>query len=196
MSEVATFPQSVYSTVVWRVAAIYADGPDIDSHPDWVPAVGEQITLSPSIKGQLMVYDAGSSKPWTVTVESVTAVINASGEMMMPDGSPVRIISPQDPRLSTTGWTWTATLKGKSVNFTANPGSVIDLSTFVFAPASDTTRDFMTQIPELVTIVTGGDDGLFLPGFIPMFETKEQALAWEIAHPGRRAVTIENPTTT
>ena len=43
-----SFPDSPYVRVRARVASIWADGPDDGTHPDWQPATGEQVALTPS----------------------------------------------------------------------------------------------------------------------------------------------------
>lgn len=132
-------PESPYCRVRARVAAIWADGPDDGTHPDWRPAVGERVTLTPSIGAQLLVYDVAGPAPIIVTVERVHCEADADG-WLVNDGRPVFIAPTDDPLLSATGWTWTATIKGKAIDFSAPAGGVVDLALFVASPAVDSTE--------------------------------------------------------
>ena len=129
------FPTSPYCRVRARVATIWADGPDEGTHPDWRPAVGERVTLTPSIGEQLLVFDVAGPAPIIVTVERVRCEVDADGWLVHADGRPVFIAPTDDPTLSATGWTWTATIKGKPVVFSAPTGGVVDLALFVATPA-------------------------------------------------------------
>ena len=195
-TELTPMPDSPYCRVRSRVASIWADGPDDGTHPDWRPAVGEKVTLVPSISSQLLVYDATGPDPIIVTVERVECVVDEEGWLTKSDGRPIYIAPTDDPLLSVTGWTWTANLKGNSITFSAPTGGVVDLAVFIAAPAVDATKIWVENIVELkeaveslTNILTEGG----MEGFVPLFETLDQALAWETSHPGRRAATIEPP---
>ena len=129
------FPTSPYCRVRARVATIWADGPDEGTHPDWRPAVGERVTLTPSIGEQLLVFDVAGPAPIIVTVERVRCEVDADGWLVHADGRPVFIAPTDDPTLSATGWTWTAIIKDKPVVFSAPTGGVVDLALFVATPA-------------------------------------------------------------
>ena len=144
------FPTSPYCQVRARVASIWADGPDDGTHPDWRPAAGEKVTLTPSIGSQLLTYDVGGSDPIIVTVERVDCVVGADGFLTKSDGRPVYIAPTDDPLLSATGWVWTASIKGKSVVFAAPTGGVVDLAMFIAAPATGNTQMWVARIPELI----------------------------------------------
>ena len=131
------FPASPYCRVRARVASIWADGPDDGTHPDWRPAAGEKVTLTPSIGSQLLTYDVAGPEPIIVTVERVECVVDEDGWLTKADGRPVYIAPTDDPLLSATGWTWTASIKGKSIAFSAPSGGVVDLALFVATPAVD-----------------------------------------------------------
>ena len=128
-------PESPYCRVRARVATIWADGPDEGTHPDWRPAVGERVTLTPSIGEQLLVFDVAGPAPIIVTVERVQCEVDADGWLVHADGRPVFIAPTDDPTLSATGWTWTAVIKGKQVVFSAPTGGVVDLALFIATPA-------------------------------------------------------------
>lgn len=145
-----SFPASPYCRVRARVASIWADGPDDGTHPDWRPATGEKVTLTPSIGSLLLTYNVGGSNPIIVTVERVECVVDADGWLTKSDGRPVYIAPTDDPLLSATGWTWTASIQGKTVLFSAPSGGVVDLALFIAAPATDDTRTWVERIPELV----------------------------------------------
>ena len=130
-------PESPYCRVRARVASIWADGPDEGTNPDWRPAVGERVTLTPSIGEQLLVYDVAGPAPIIVTVERVQCEVDADGWLVHADGRPVFIAPTDDPILSATGWTWTATIKSKTIAFSAPAGGVVDLALFVSTPAVD-----------------------------------------------------------
>ena len=130
-------PESPYCRVRARVASIWADGPDEGTNPDWRPAVGERVTLTPSIGEQLLVYDVAGPAPIIVTVERVQCEVDADGWLVHADGRPVFIAPTDDPILSATGWTWTATIKSKTIAFSAPAGGVVDLALFVATPAVD-----------------------------------------------------------
>ena len=110
---IVPFPTSPYCQVRARVASIWADGPDDGTHPDWRPAVGVKASLIPSIGSLLLAYDVGGTDPIIVTVERVECVVDADGWLAKSDGRPVYIAPTDDPLLSATGWTWTATIKGE-----------------------------------------------------------------------------------
>ena len=131
------FPASPYCRVRARVASIWADGPDDGTHPDWRPAAGEKVTLTPSIGSQLLTYDVAGPEPIIVTVERVECVVDEDGWLAKSDGRPVFIAPTDDPLMSATGWTWTASIKGKSIAFSAPSGGVVDLALFVATPAVD-----------------------------------------------------------
>lgn len=143
-------PESPFCRVRARVASIWADGPDAGTSPDWRPAVGEKVTLTPSIGAQLLVYDVAGPEPIIVTVERVQCEVDADGWLVKADGRPVYIAPTDDPLLSATGWTWTASIKGKSVVFAAPTGGVVDLALFIAAPATDNTKTWVERIPELI----------------------------------------------
>ena len=194
MTESTPFPTSPYCQVRARVASIWADGPDDGVHPDWRPAVGEKVVLTPSIGSQLLTYDVGGDDPIIVTVERVDCVVGADGLLTTGQpGRPVYIAPTDDPLLSATGWTWTATIKGKSVRFAAPSGGVADLALFVAAPATNDTKQWVERIPELISLIgspgAGGSDSP--AGVVPIFETLAQAEAWEDMLPGRVALTLE-----
>lgn len=147
------FPASPYCRVRARVASIWADGPDDGTHPDWIPAAGERVTLTPSIGSQLLTYDVGGPSPIIVTVERVECVVDEDGWLAKADGRPVFIAPTDDPLLSAVGWTWTASIKGKTVAFAAPSGGVVDLAVFIAAPATDDTKAWVERIPELIDIV-------------------------------------------
>lgn len=149
MTEPTPFPASPYCQVRARVASIWADGPDDGAHPDWRPAVGEKVVLTSSIGSQLLTYDVGGADPIIVTVERVDCVVGDDGLLTKSDGRPVYIASTDDPLLSVTGWTWTASIKGKSVTFAAPTGVVVDLALFIAAPATNDTKTWVERIPEL-----------------------------------------------
>ena len=130
-------PESPYCRVRARVATIWADGPDEGTHPDWRPAVGERVTLTPSIGEQLLVFDVAGPAPIIVTVERVQCEVDADGWLVHADGRPVFIAPTDDPTLSATGWTWTATIKSKTIAFSAPAGGVVDLALFIATPAVD-----------------------------------------------------------
>lgn len=132
---IVPFPTSPYCQVRARVASIWADGPDDGTHPDWRPAVGEKVSLIPSIGSLLLAYDVGGTDPIIVTVERVECVVGSDGFLTKSDGRPVYIAPTDDPLLSATGWTWTAIIKGKPVVFSAPTGGVVDLALFVATPA-------------------------------------------------------------
>lgn len=134
---IVPFPASPYCRVRARVASIWADGPDDGTHPDWRPADGEKVTLTPSIGSQLLVYDAAAPNPIIVTVERVECVVDEDGWLAKSDGRPVFIAPTDDPLMSATGWTWTATIKGKSIAFSAPTGGTVDLALFIATPAVD-----------------------------------------------------------
>ena len=148
---VVPFPASPYCQVRARVASIWADGPDDGTHPDWRPAAGEKVVLTPSIGSQLLTYDVGGSDPIIVTVERVDCVVGEDGLLTTgTDRLPVYIAPTDDPLLSATGWTWTASIKGKAVVFTAPTGGVVDLALFIAAPATNDTKAWVERIPELI----------------------------------------------
>ena len=130
-------PESPYCRVRARVATIWADGPDEGTPPDWRPAVGERVTLTPSIGEQLLVFDVVGPAPIIVTVERVQCEVDADGWLVHADGRPVFIAPTDDPTLSATGWTWTATIKSKTIAFSAPAGGVVDLALFIATPAVD-----------------------------------------------------------
>lgn len=132
-------PESPHCRVRARVASIWADGPDAGTSPDWRPAAGEKVTLTPSIGTQLLVYDVAGPEPIIVTVERVGCEVDEDG-WLVADGRPVFIAPTDDPLLSATGWTWTATIKGKSIAFSAPAGGVVDLALYVATPAVDATE--------------------------------------------------------
>ena len=144
-------PQTPYAQVQWRVASIHADGADADSYPDWIPAVGERVILTPSLKEPLIVYDVAGPEPWTVTVSPVEGVINETGLLTKPDGRPVLIAASDDPLMSHRGWTWTATFKGHKITFSAPAGETVDLSNFVALPATEQVESWVGEIPTLIT---------------------------------------------
>ena len=92
---IVPFPASPYCQVRARVASIWADGPDDGTHPDWRPAAGEKVTLTPSIGSQLLTYDVGGTDPIIVTVERVDCVVDEDGWLTKSDGRPV-YIAPTD----------------------------------------------------------------------------------------------------
>ena len=189
-------PTSPFARVGARVASIWADGTDDGTNPDWRPAEGEKVTLTPSISSQLLVYDATGPNPIIVTVERVECVVDANGWLTKADGRPIFIAPTDDPLLSVTGWTWTASLKGKSITFAAPTGGVVDLALYIAAPAVDATKNWVSNIDDLKEAVVNLTNILAeggMEGFVPLFETLEQALAWETSHPGRKAATIEPP---
>lgn len=147
---IVPFPTSPYCRVRARVASIWADGPDDDANPDWRPAVGEKVALKPSITDQLLTYDVVGADPIIVTVERVDCFVGEDGFLTKYDGRPVYIAPTDDPLLSVTGWTWTATIKGRSIPFSAPTGGVVNLADFITAPATDNTKSWIERIPELV----------------------------------------------
>ena len=84
-------PESPYCRVRARVATIWADDPDEGTHPDWRPAIGERVTLTPSIGEQLLVFDVDGPAPIIVTVERVQCEVDADGWLVHADGRPVYI---------------------------------------------------------------------------------------------------------
>ena len=149
------FPVNPYCRVRARVASIWADGPDSGIHPDWRPAAGEKVTLTPSIGSQLLAYDVAGPEPIILTVEQVDCVLDKDGWLTKSDGRPVFIAPTDDPLLSVTGWTWTAVIKGKSVVFAAPSGGVVNLALFIAAPATGKTQMWVERIPELVELLSG-----------------------------------------
>ena len=137
MTAAIPFPANPYCRVRARVASIWADGPDDGTHPDWRPAAGEKVALTPSIGSKLLTYDAAGPEPVIVTVERVECVVDEDGWLTKSDGRPVYIAPTDDPLMSATGWTWTANIKGKSIPFSAPSGGVVDLALFVATPAVD-----------------------------------------------------------
>lgn len=147
-----TWPASPFATVRWRVAEVYDDGSDPGLHPDWQPLAGAKVELAPSISG-LAVYDAPDHDPITIKIGRVSGIIDADGWLASDKtGEPLRIAATDDPHLSVTGWTWTATLAGSgaSIRFSAPAGGEVDLSEFVLAPAVDATKAWIERIPELI----------------------------------------------
>ena len=162
-------PESPYCRVRARVATIWADGPDEGTHPDWRPAVGERVTLTPSIGEQLLVFDVAGPAPIIVTVERVQCEVDADGWLVHADGRPVFIAPTDDPKLSATGWTWTATIKSKTIAFSAPAGGVVDLALFVATPAVDAVEymsvvqivaDYLTANPPTAVTDHGALTGL------------------------------------
>lgn len=149
MTELVPLPTSPYCRVRARLAAVHADGPDEGSAPDWVPAVGETVELTPSISG-LLTYDVAGADPVIIRLARVQCVVDADGWLTKPDGRPVYIAATDDPLMSVTGWTWSAQIGQQQVRFSAPSGGVVDLALFVAAPAVDATRAWVERIPELI----------------------------------------------
>ena len=117
---------------------------------DWRPAAGEKVVLTPSIGSNLLTYDVTGPNPIIVTVERVDCIVGDDGFLTKSDGRPVYIAPTDDPLLSVTGWTWTASIKGKSVVFAAPTGGVVDLAMFIAAPATNNTLVWIERIPKLI----------------------------------------------
>ena len=149
-------PLSPYCLVRARVASIHADGPDDGSNPDWKPAVGQKVVFTPSISGQLLTYDAGTDDTIIVTVEPVEATTNADGWFVSNSGKRIYLLATDDPRLSVTGWTWSVNVNRRDIRFSAPSGGVVDLASFITAPAVDATRQWIERIPELVALIEEG----------------------------------------
>lgn len=143
-------PLSPYCLVRARVASIHADGPDDGSNPDWKPAVGQKVVFTPSISGQLLTYDAGTDDQIIVTVEPVEGTTNADGWFVSNSGKRIYLLATDDPRLSVTGWTWSVNVNRRDIRFSAPSGGVVDLASFITAPAVDATRQWIERIPELI----------------------------------------------
>ena len=151
--------ESTHCRVRARVSNIYADGNDEGTGPDWRAPRGEAVTLIPGVAGELLAYDVNGPEPRVVMVEKVECVVGAGGWLKTKaEGADVYIVPTDDPLLSVTGWTWTATIRGKSIKFSAPMGGVVDLAMFVAAPATDDTKTWVERIPELVALFEAGTD--------------------------------------
>ncbi len=73
------WPMTVGSRVAWRIAHIFGDSNDVDEYPDWVPAAGTRVTLTPSIRGWIVYTTPGAGTKVTVLIEPVLAVIDENG---------------------------------------------------------------------------------------------------------------------
>lgn len=151
-------PLSPYCLVRARAASIHADGPDDGSNPDWMPAVDQKVVFTPSISGQLLTYDAGTDDSIIVTVEPVEATTNADGWFVSKSGKRIHLLATDDPRLSATGWTWSVNINRRDVRFSAPSGGVIDLASFITAPAVDATLRWIERIPDAVDSATTAVD--------------------------------------
>jgi len=126
------------------------DGSDADTDQDYVPAVGT-VTLTPSIPYTPNV--TAGPNPVTMLLPPVTAVIDDQGYLSTPAQGTltpayrgVWLTATDDPDLSVTGWTWTASYKLSPVNgstlalpshsFVIPAGGTLDLSTVVAVPSS------------------------------------------------------------
>lgn len=154
-----SWPESPYAVIRWRLATLQADS--TDPHPDWVPAVGTQITLTPSITGAI-VHTRDDGTRTTLTVARVEGIIDADGWLVATggDGRPLHIAATDDPSLSVTGWTWTASIVSPSIRvpFAARAGEIVDLSDYVLVPAVDASRQWVERIPELIAAATALED--------------------------------------
>ena len=151
--------ESTHCRVRARISNIYADGPDGGTGPDWRAPTGEAVTLTPGVAGELLAYDVQGEEPRVVMVEKVECVVGEGGWLKTKaDGQDVYIVPTDDPLLSATGWTWTATIRGKSIKFAAPSGGVVDLAMFVAAPAADDTKAWVERIPELVALLEASAD--------------------------------------
>ena len=166
------WPNSPYCRVTWTKATISADGRDDDNYPNWAPALGDKVVLTPSITGSA-VYTMDDGSKATVTVKPVNCVIGVGGALFLDDGIDsgdrveVRVLATDDIRLSVQGWVWTATTSGMKVPFSAPSGGTVDLSNYVLAPAINTTKTWVDRIPELIKIVQDMETGTGTDYFIP-----------------------------
>jgi hypothetical protein len=129
-----------YGTVIGRFLLAYADGTDVDSAPDGVPAKGS-IFFNPS---PVFLKDAGASPaPVTIVPSRVEATLDANGYLLGPDGTQgIRLVATNDPDLNPVDWTW-------SVDFflTDETGSPISLEGFSFSLPQGTTVDLTALSP-------------------------------------------------
>lgn len=132
-----------YGTVVGRFLLAYADGSDVDSAPDGVPAKGS-IFFTPS---PVFLKDAGASpNPVTIVPSRVEATLDSNGYLLGPDGTQgIRLVATNDADLNPVNWTW-----GAEFYLTDEAGTPISLDGFSFSLPQGTTVDLtgLSPVPD------------------------------------------------
>lgn len=130
--------QMSFFTVTGKLVKATLDSADGDTDPDSVALQG-QVTFSPEIGKRLSngtlagggrITVASATPPLIVVVDPVPVVLDVNGAFS------VKLLAPDDPDISPSGWSWTCTfaLTGatiKAFSFTGEAGSTVDLATVV-----------------------------------------------------------------
>jgi hypothetical protein len=130
-----------YTKLTGRFIKAVLDGSDADAVPDSVPFTGLTIVIAADLNPR-RARVAGSTPPVTVDLTPFTVTTDADGDVAMPDGTKgVYIVSSNDPDLSPSGWTYSATITGTGyspdkVTFIAPSGGTIDLASLTRVPAN------------------------------------------------------------
>lgn len=146
MSEPSFWPDAPGARVMMRMGSIGADGDDPGSEPDWHTLEGAKVHLTPSVR---VVTFEGIVAP----LLDVDGVIDADGYLKTVEGQlPVFVLATDDPRLSTTGWLWSAQIidHNVTIRFPAPSDGVVNLADYLTAEPSDSTREWVERIPELL----------------------------------------------
>lgn len=132
-----------YGTVVGRFLLAYADGSDVDSAPDGVPAKGS-IFFVPS---PVFLKDAGASPdPVTIVPSRVEATLDENGYILGPDGEQgIRLVATNDADLNPVDWTW-----GVEFYLTDEADTPIPLEGFSFSLPQGTEVDLtgLSPVPD------------------------------------------------
>ncbi|WP_028275223.1 BNR repeat-containing protein [Arthrobacter sp. I3] len=135
-------------TVTGQFIVGVRDGADDDHEPDSIPAAG-RVSFTASVP--YLVDLTATPNPVTIMVTTVEGVLDSEGYLCTPVQNTfepayrgVRLIATDDPDLSITDWTWTATYSFTSPggapaghSFSMASDGTIDLTTVVRIPASD-----------------------------------------------------------
>lgn len=131
-----------------------SDGPDGDDEPDLIPARGT-VVFTASVPYLLNL--TATPNPVAILHTAITAVLDDKGYLCTPEADDptkpgrrgIRLIATDDPGVSTTGWTWTATPRFEDENGSRLQGAMeafsfalpaegpgVDLTTVIRVPAS------------------------------------------------------------
>jgi hypothetical protein len=132
-----------YCQVSGRFIQAVLDGTDLDRDPDGIAIPGLSIVLTASVS---RVKDLSASPPVTIQLAPISLSTDTDGTLVDAAGATdVFIVASDDPDLSPTGWTYTATVSAPTVpkysfSFVAPWGGVVDLSTVVEVPPAPGTE--------------------------------------------------------
>lgn len=148
-----SWPSVPNALVEMRLGAIGTDDGSPGPFPAWYPLEGYHIKLTP---GRDMVVFDGVVAP----LKPILATIDAEGWLRTAEGAQVRLAATDDPRMSTTGWLWTAEMdQGRvKVKFPAPANGVVNIADYIEAQISENIQHNLDQLPALIDAINNATD--------------------------------------